>query len=91
LVTKVDRSDEVDGEWEVYDLTRKSRLKMCGQITKGLREGEWLVYEETSKRAPVHRRGPGARGRWLEVVEPVATFELLRIERYQDGHLVEST
>lgn len=88
---RLQRSDEVDDAWELYDQTLQARLKMCGRIVNGLREGEWLVYEEIAKPAVVHQKGPDPRGRWLIGMERVLTLELLRVERYEQGQRVEST
>jgi hypothetical protein len=89
-VHATERSDLVDGYWEIYDLKHKERLKMCGQMATGQREGEWLVYEESLKQVPIAAKGPGSRGRWITQTGPIADFELVRIEQYQRGILVQS-
>lgn len=88
---KVELSHNVNGEWELYDLRDSRRIMARGSLVNDVRVGEWAIYQETSAQVKVRSKGASGRGRWSEKVETANEFNLVRLERYEDGKLVEST
>ena len=56
----------------------------------GVRTGHWEVQQETVVRGEVRKKGSGAKGRWVTENDAWPNFELVRIDRYESGQLIET-
>lgn len=90
-VDRIELSSQVSGEWELYDLKDSRRIMARGSLENNTRVGEWTIYQEKSSPVPVRKKEASGRGRWTERMEIQKEFDLVRLERYENGKLVEST
>ena len=87
---RVETSDEADGEWTIYDLTRNRRRREHGRFDKGQRMGEWQIFEERPVRRTIRRRLM-RKARWVEKEQLMLELQLVRLDVYENGERVAST
>ena len=87
---RVETSDEIDGQWTIYDLTHSRRRRERGHFEKGLRVGEWQIFEERPVRRTIRRR-LSSKARWVEKEQLMLEFQLVRLDAYENGRRVAST